>query len=125
MIRVIPSGGAATRARAARVRVARTWASPAAVALILALLLPAAGQAAPDWRSTVREQMEQPNTLRPQSISVDQCAELVRRETGGRVLSATPVERGGQRGCQVRVLVDGKRVKSVYVDADGRIRPGS
>jgi hypothetical protein len=95
------------------------------VALILALLLPAAGQAAPDWRSTVREQMEQPSTLRPQSISVDQCAELVRRETGGRVLSATPVDRGGQRGCQVRVLVDGKRVKSVYVDADGRIRPGS
>jgi hypothetical protein len=38
------------------------------------------------------------------------------------VLSATPAERGGQRGYEVRVLVDGKRVKSVFVDSEGRIR---
>ena len=41
--------------------------------------------------------------------------------TGGRVLSATPVTKGGERGYNVRVLVDGKRVKQYYVDAEGRM----
>ena len=42
-------------------------------------------------------------------------------QTGGRVLSATPVGKGSERGYSVRVLVDGKRVKQYYVDADGRM----
>ena len=54
-------------------------------------------------------------------ISLEQAADMVRRQTGGRVLSATPVTKGGERGYNVRVLVDGKRVKQYYVDADGRL----
>jgi uncharacterized membrane protein YkoI len=54
-------------------------------------------------------------------ITLEQAADLVRRQTGGRVLSATPVNKGGERGYSVRVLVDGKRVKQYYVDADGRM----
>lgn len=54
-------------------------------------------------------------------VSLEQAADKVRRKTGGRVLSATPVEKGGRRGYNVRVLVDGKRVKQYYVDADGRM----
>ncbi len=54
-------------------------------------------------------------------ISLEQAADKVRRKTGGRVLSATPVEKGGRRGYSVRVLLDGKRVKQYYVDADGRM----
>ena len=54
-------------------------------------------------------------------ISLEQAADKVRRKTGGRVLSATPVEKGGRRGYNVRVLVDGKRVRQYYVDADGRM----
>lgn len=54
-------------------------------------------------------------------ISLEQAADMVRRQTGGRVLSATPVNKGGQRGYNVRVLVDGKRVKQYYVDAEGRM----
>lgn len=54
-------------------------------------------------------------------ISLEQAADKVRRETGGRVLSASPDEKGGRRGYNVRVLVDGKRVKQYYVDADGRV----
>lgn len=54
-------------------------------------------------------------------ISLEQAADKVRRQTGGRVLSATPVEKGGRRGYNIRVLVDGKRVKEYYVDADGRM----
>lgn len=54
-------------------------------------------------------------------ISLEQAADMVRRQTGGRVLSASPVNKSGQRGYNVRVLVDGKRVKQYYVDAEGRM----
>jgi hypothetical protein len=54
-------------------------------------------------------------------ISLEQAADTVRRQTGGRVLSATPVNKGGERGFNVRVLVDGKRVKQFYVDSEGRM----
>ncbi len=54
-------------------------------------------------------------------ISLEQAADKVRRKTGGRVLSATPVEKSGRRGYNVRVLVDGKRVKQYYVDSEGRM----
>ena len=54
-------------------------------------------------------------------ITLEQAADAVRRHTGGRVLSAEPVTKGGQRGYNVRVLVDGKRVKQYYVDAEGRM----
>jgi hypothetical protein len=54
-------------------------------------------------------------------VSLEQAADMVRRHTGGRVLSATPVNKGGERGYNVRVLVDGKRVKQYYVDSEGRL----
>ena len=57
----------------------------------------------------------------PVGISLEQAADKVRRKTGGRVLSANPVTKGGQRGYNIRVLVDGKRVKQYYVDSEGRI----
>lgn len=98
----------------------RRIAAPLSAALVVVLgLMPMVASAAPDWRSEALE----PNSLvRPPGISVERCANIVRRETGGRVLSATPVERGGRRGCEVRVLVDGKRVRSLFVDSQGRIR---
>lgn len=94
------------------------------VAVLLALLvvLPGLAAAAPDWRRSAQEQLE-PNTLvRPPGISLEQAANKVRRQTGGRVLSASPTERGGQRGYEVRVLEDGKRVKSYFVDGNGHVR---
>jgi len=54
-------------------------------------------------------------------VTLEQAAAMVRRQTGGRVLSATPVNKNGERGYNVRVLVDGKRVKQYYVDAEGRM----
>ena len=54
-------------------------------------------------------------------ISLEQAADKVRRQTGGRILSATPTEKGGRRGYEIRVLVDGKRVKQYYVDSEGRM----
>lgn len=89
----------------------------------LTLLAPAGALAAPNWAGS--ENPLEPNTLvRPPGITLEQAANKVRRETGGRVLSASPSERGGRRGYEVRVLVDGKRVKSYFVDSDGRIRGG-
>ena len=64
------------------------------------------------------EKADQPTQFAaPAAISLEQAADKVRRETGGRVLSATPTEKGGKRGYSVRVLLDGKRVKKVFVDA--------
>jgi hypothetical protein len=79
--------------------------------------------AAPAW-ARPQNPLEPQTLVRPPGITLEQAANAVRRETGGRVLSAAPVDRGGQRGYEVRVLIDGKRVKNVYVDGDGRIRSG-
>ena len=81
-----------------------------------------ATSASPDWRRSAQEQLEPNSLVRPPGISLEQAANEVRRQTGGRVLSASPSERGGQRGYEVRVLVDGKRVKSYFVDGQGRVR---
>ena len=67
-------------------------------------------------------QQAQPNYYsEPVGISLEQAADKIRRKTGGRILSATPVSKNGQRGYNIRVLVDEKRVKQYYVDAEGRV----
>lgn len=94
------------------------------LALLSMLLVAGPAAAAPDWRRAMQEQLE-PHSLVENlpGISLEQAANKVRRETGGRVLSASPIDRGGQRGYEIRVLLDGKRVKSYFVDGQGRIRP--
>jgi hypothetical protein len=54
-------------------------------------------------------------------LSREQAAALVQNRLGGRVLSTQPVWQGEQPGYEVRVLLDGKRVRSVYVDAEGNL----
>lgn len=105
-----------------RRRRAGGWYCLAGGVLALLVLTPALAAAAPDWRRNAQEQLEPNNLVRPPGISLEQAANKVRRQTGGRVLSASPTERGGQRGYEVRVLVDGKRVKNYFVDSDGRVR---
>jgi hypothetical protein len=69
------------------------------------------------------QSLVQPRQTEPTGISREQAAGMVQRSTGGRVLSTTPVQRGGgTAGYEVRVLVDGKRVKNVFVDERGNIR---
>jgi hypothetical protein len=92
------------------------------VLLLAVLLLPGLAAAAPDWRRGVQEQLEPNSLVRPSSISLEEAANKVRRQTGGRVLSASPSERGGRDGYDIRVLVEGKRVKNYFVDGEGRIR---
>lgn len=96
----------------------------AVAVLALALMLPGPAAAAPDWRRGAQEQLEPNSFVRKPDITLEQAANMVRRRTGGRVLSASPSERGSQRGYDIRVLLDGKRVKSYFVDDQGRIRSG-
>jgi hypothetical protein len=93
-----------------------------ATGVVLLLLLPAFATdalAAPAWARPAPAQIEPQTLVKPSGITLEQATNMVRRETGGRVLSASPTDRGGY---EVRVLVDGKRVKNVHVDSDGRIR---
>ena len=54
-------------------------------------------------------------------MTPESAAGVARRETGGRVLSVTPLE-GSQRGYRVRLLLDGGRVTTVLVGPGGGIR---
>jgi len=49
------------------------------------------------------------------SLTAAEAAAKVRREHGGRVLSVNPARRGDALGYRVRVLIDGGRVKTLYV----------
>ncbi len=65
----------------------------------------------------------EPNTLAPQpGISIEKATSIVRGMFGGRVLSAIPVQRGEKRGYEVRMLLDGKKVKKVFIDHQGRVK---
>ncbi len=56
----------------------------------------------------------------PVTISRDRAAEIARDATGGRVLS---VELEGGKSYRVKLLLDGERVRTVYVDArSGAVR---
>ncbi len=78
-----------------------------------------------NWRPALQGQntaLEVPSSsfvVQP-SVSAAQAAAQVRRAHGGRVLSVSPTRRGDALGYRVRVLVDGGRVKTVYV-ASGRV----
>ena len=63
------------------------------------------------------------NFAQQPAISVEQATAIARRQTGGRVVSATPVD-GGNRGYRVRVLLDGGRVTTVVIDRSGGVRKG-
>ena len=82
--------------------------------LWLVLVLPLCFDAAADFRDEVKQPQQ---LVSPPAITLEQAADKVRRETGGRVLSAAPTKKAGKRGYDVRVLLDGKRVKKVFVDA--------
>ena len=55
-------------------------------------------------------------------ISMEKATSIARRNTGGRVLSASPQKRKAGTSYKVRMLVDGERVVTVTVDHQGRIK---
>ncbi len=56
------------------------------------------------------------------SISLQEATAIARRHTGGRVLSANPMQKRLGTEYRVRMLVDGERVVTVTVDPQGRVR---
>ncbi len=94
--------------------------------VLLSVLASPADAASPFFNGQLPRPEAQSLVQPPQTqagISREQAAGMVQRQTGGRVLSTTPVQRGGGAiGYEVRVLVDGKRVKNVFVDERGNIR---
>ncbi len=51
-------------------------------------------------------------------ISLDEAVRRVKGATGGRVVSAAPAKQGGRSGYRIRVVVEGGRVKTFFVDAE-------
>ncbi len=91
------------------------------VLLPLVLLMALAAAANPPVALSA-EQASTAKRLAAQPWStLESAADIVRRETGGRVLSVTPLE-GGHRGYRVRVLLDGGRVTTILVDPQGSSR---
>lgn len=56
-----------------------------------------------------------PQRLAAQQVTMEQAINRVRRDTGGRVLSASPANKAGLQGYRIRVLLDGKRVRQIFV----------
>ena len=73
--------------------------------------------------SVARAETFQPNysleLAQKSGISMQRATAIVRRATGGRVVSASPTKNGGFK---VRVVLEGGRVKTVKVDRNGNIR---
>ncbi|MGM0594269.1 MAG: PepSY domain-containing protein [Pseudomonadota bacterium] len=82
---------------------------------LLMLLALGAGPvgAAPSW------QAQGSLTLaRAGGLSLDQAVAQVRRETGGRILSAETVGKGGRQVHRIKVLTDDNKVRIITIPAD-------
>ena len=78
-----------------------------------------------DWLDNGTVNVAPRSPLVQQNMSAAQAAAIVRSRHGGRVLSVQPGRRGEVRGYRVRILVDGARVREVFVGDGGRpsVRP--
>ena len=99
-------------------KLTRAWPSGALAALMVcgALAAPVEVSAAVLWEA------DPVVFAKSDSISLEEATEIVRRAYGGRVLSASPATQNGKRGYKIRVLLDGGRVKTVFVDSNGAVR---
>jgi hypothetical protein len=53
-----------------------------------------------------------------EEVTLEEAVEQVRKETGGRILSAETVKSNGRRVHRIKVLTPDRRVRVVNVDAD-------
>jgi uncharacterized membrane protein YkoI len=86
------------------------------VAVALAALLAAgpAGAVEP-WLASAMDLLEGQGGA--PALSLNDAASRAQRTFGGQVISITPAEQDGRRGWRVKILLDGGRVKTVFVDA--------
>ena len=92
--------------------------------LMLASAVFAVGLSAPTAQGAV-ESMAAKGLAAERSETLADAIDLVRGETGGRVLSVTPLaDREKSAGYRVRLLLDGGRVTTVEIDDSGDLRNG-
>jgi len=101
--------------------------APAFLSLFLSPLALAADERV-GITETQRAELASRNVVSQPSVSAAQAAASVRQQHGGRVLSVNAIHRGDTVGYNVRVLVEGGRVKTVYVrsgsaNSEGAARP--
>lgn len=85
-------------------------------ALLMLLALGAGtATAAPVWQGDLHMVAE-----RTSGISLDQAVEQVRRETGGRILSAETINKNGQQVHRIKVLTPDHKVVIREINANGR-----
>lgn len=84
--------------------------------LLLILLAIGGGTAAaaPNWHGNLQKVAQKSS-----GISLDQAAEQVRRQTGGRILSAETVNKDGRRVHRIKVLTPDHRVVIREINAGG------
>lgn len=89
--------------------------------LLSGILLGGAAQARPDWNNDqphgYAENQFNHKPPPQQGMSLDAAVAQVRRETGGRILSAETVNKGGHRVHRIKVLTPDKRVRIINVNA--------
>jgi len=91
-----------------------------ATALLLALAS-AGAQAAPWGHGERGDYRPQPRYQQSGGgVSLDEAVARVRAETGGRILSASPVSANGHRYYRIKVLTPDQRVRVIRVDAGER-----
>ncbi len=95
------------------------------VTSVASLVSPVAQAQEALWEQHLTPNELVPNQLAPVAtgnVSVERAIRIVRRETGGRVLAASAGKRQGSPGVNVRTLLDGERVTTFFVHADGRLQ---
>jgi uncharacterized membrane protein YkoI len=88
--------------------------------IFVLLLFTAAGvQAAPAASGWLDAASGQLMLARASGKSLDQAVAQVRRQTGGRILSAETVKRNGRTVHRIKVLTRDNKVRIVHIDANG------
>lgn len=87
------------------------------VLLMLLALGTSTVHAAPAWQ---RGGEWRPASERASGISLDRAADQVRRQTGGRILSAETVDKNGQQVHRIKVLTPDHKVVIREIPAGGR-----
>jgi len=88
--------------------------------LLLGLLIAWTGSASAQRRDPPRQAVPKERTQQGgTALSEREAAEIVRQRSGGRVLSANPVEEKGRSAYRVKVLTPKGRVRTITIDAHG------
>lgn len=83
--------------------------------LILLALGAGTASAAPGWHGSLQKIAEKSS-----GISLDQAVAMVRKQTGGRILSAETVNKNGRQVHRIKVLTPDHKVVIHEINAGGR-----